>query len=682
MTSADDTRRAGSESLSPPARDVAALAVLDAPLLALASARTAGERLARLAELLRAGLEHVDTRGAAGASSVLLARCELDTSARATLARALTSVFRETSALGLLAEGGLPNDRGLWEETTDRIARKLLPRPRDEHELERALTHFLPQRRGLDVLAQLPADELARLVERLEGAGLDTRPLADAAHEALLLLATRIAALGLTEAMRDRADEGSVRTSAFHVLGAHTTALLAARDADAGVDVALASWHACAADVRRACDGVNAHLESTGVSLDLVYAIDAIGASLRRMEQLITVLTATSREDRARAVASLWHDLVRAKRSDASLRALLGQNVRLLARKVIERAGKTGEHYITTTRGEYFAMLASAAGGGLLTTLTAACKLLITALGGPLFVQGALSGLNYAASFVAIQHLGCTLATKQPSMTAAALADIMRRTGPDATQELVTHVARIVRSQLAAALSNIVFVALGAWIFHAAWTWLRGTPFLTPEQANYVLESLHPWHSLTVFYAALTGVILWLSSLAGGSIENWAVYRRIPAAIAEHRFGARVGAERLRKLARFIELHLSGWGGNVSLGFLLGMTPVIGKFFGLPLDVRHVTLSTGTLALAVLDVGGEGLRDPRVWPAVIGIALIFVLNLGVSFGLALRVALRARDVAAAGQRDFLRALLLRVTTSPLEFVFPPRDARAESARGH
>ena len=405
-------------------------------------------------------------------------------------------------------------------------------------------------------------------------------------------------------------------------------------------------------------------------------------ALLRESEQLIAVLTATSREDRARAVAGLWHDLVQAKRSDASLRALLGQNVRLLARKVIERAGKTGEHYITTTRREYFAMLASAAGGGLLTTLTSAFKLLILALGGPLFVQGLLSGLNYAASFVAIQHLGCTLATKQPSMTAAALAGIMRRTGPDATQELVTHVARIVRSQLAAAVSNIVFVALGAWVFHLLWTTARGAPFLAPDEADHVLESLHPWHSLTVFYAALTGVLLWLSSLAGGSIENWAVYRRIPAAIAEHRLGARVGVEKLRRLARFVELHLSGWGGNVSLGFLLGMTPVLGKFFGLPLDVRHVTLSTGTLALAVLDLGGEGLRDPRVWPAMLGIALIFVLNLGVSFGLALRVALRARDVEAASRRDFARALFLRITTAPLEFVFPPRDVRAESARVH
>lgn len=42
-------------------------------------------------------------------------------------------------------------------------------------------------------------------------------------------------------------------------------------------------------------------------------------------------------------------------------------------------------------------------------------------------------------------------------------------------------------------------------------------------------------HSGTVFYAALTGVLLWLSSLGAGWLENWIVYRRLPEALAKHR---------------------------------------------------------------------------------------------------------------------------------------------------
>ena len=167
-------------------------------------------------------------------------------------------------------------------------------------------------------------------------------------------------------------------------------------------------------------------------------------------------------------------------------------------------------------------------------------------------------------------------------------------------------------------------------------------------------------------------MLLWASSLIGGAIENWAVYRGLPQAIADHPLGDRIGVDRMRRLGRFVERNLSGWGVNVSLGFLLGMTPAFGSFLGLPLEVRHVTLTTGMLALALAALPGGGLHDPRLGMPLLGIAVIFVLNLGVSFGLALAVALRARDVQSADKRAFLRALLVRMLHSPLEFVLPPR----------
>jgi site-specific recombinase len=68
-----------------------------------------------------------------------------------------------------------------------------------------------------------------------------------------------------------------------------------------------------------------------------------------------------------------------------------------LARKIIERAGHTGEHYITSSRGEYFKMLLSAGGGGVLTAGTAALKFLIG--WAHLAVRrGMLAATNYAAA--------------------------------------------------------------------------------------------------------------------------------------------------------------------------------------------------------------------------------------------------------------------------------------------
>src|SRR5207344_2440763 len=97
-------------------------------------------------------------------------------------------------------------------------------------------------------------------------------------------------------------------------------------------------------------------------------------------------------------------------------------------------------------------MWKAAAGGGLITAVTAAIKLIVAHSGLPLFVVGFLSGLNYAMSFVFIQACGFVLATKQPSMTAATFAGIIRRTqeGAKRDNELVSYIARICRSQLAA----------------------------------------------------------------------------------------------------------------------------------------------------------------------------------------------------------------------------------------
>ena len=155
---------------------------------------------------------------------------------------------------------------------------------------------------------------------------------------------------------------------------------------------------------------------------------------------------------------------------------------------------------------------------------------------------------------------------------------------------------------------------------------LDNAPFLPVETAEYAVKSMNPIASGTIFFAILTGVILWLSSLAGGWIENWAVYHQLPRAIAEHRFGAAFKPDTMQKFSEAFARNVAPWGGSIVLGFMLGMTPSVGHFFGLPLDVRHVTLSTGTLALGVTSRGPEVLgKGALIW-AALGIAVTFVMT--------------------------------------------------------
>jgi site-specific recombinase len=327
-------------------------------------------------------------------------------------------------------------------------------------------------------------------------------------------------------------------------------------------------------------------------------------------------------------------------------------------------------------------MLVSAGGGGVLTTGTATLKFLIGWAKFAPFVEGVLAATNYATSFIVMQLCGFTLATKQPSMTAAALASSMsEHAGHKDLQNLVTMIARITRSQLAAAAGNIGLVIPTALVFAELWRRQTGASFLDEDTARYVIHSLHPTRSGTVFYAALTGVLLWCSSVGAGWLENWSTYRRLPEAIAEHRVHRLVGRRVTRFFARAFQHNISGFGGNVTLGVLLGMTPVLGKFFGLPLDVRHVTLSTGALMLAASALGSAELASPEFLGACAGIAVIGALNFGVSFFFALQVALRAREV---GYRDRLRLLLSVAITfvrSPLQFLVPPKAPQATPVHG-
>jgi site-specific recombinase len=320
-------------------------------------------------------------------------------------------------------------------------------------------------------------------------------------------------------------------------------------------------------------------------------------------------------------------------------------------------------------------MVSSAAGGGLLTAFTVALKFGIAGAALPIFFDGLASSLNYAGSFLLMQLFGHTLATKQPAMTAAALASAMssspQRRGIDAVR-LVALIARITRSQLAAIIGNLGMVVPAALALDAVSRLVSGHPFLDAEAAHHVVDSLHPTRSATAIFAALTGCELWLTSLGAGWMENWIVFHRLPEAIAGSRkLRAMLGPARAEKLGKALAQNAAGVGGSLTLGALLGMVPALGRFFGLPLESRHVTLMTGALALAACAMGPTHLGAAFL-AAVAGIAVIALCNFGVSFSLALGVALRGREATREERLSVARALLGELRRRPLSFVLPPR----------
>ncbi len=600
---------------------------------------------------------------------------------REAVGRCIASVLVETSAVQLLCQTGLPAEHGFVSEAMDRLTRKVLPAPPDERDVSELLARIFRTEESAAWLGELPPELLHGWVSLCGGdGGAGFHATKDALADAVALLSAQAAALGTSEAMRSRSPGGALRDSPFLRLPRALDALLAAakRQEVAEVDAARAEcrrlFEACRGIIRSVLE----HLETSGVSVNLVYRLELLTLLLDRLEQFKALMVVQDDDARVGAAARLLSSLILKKRKEKSLGGLVSSNLHLLARKIVERSGETGEHYITQSRGEQLRMLLAACGGGALTAGTTFIKFALGAFSVSLFAAGLLAGVNYAASFVAMQFLGFTLATKQPSATAAALAGALSRSDHD-LNELVDLIARTTRSQLAAVVGNLGAVIPAAIGIDMLVQMATGQPFLTEKSATYVWHSLDPLHTGTAFYAFLTGIVLWMGSVAGGWLENWSTYRRLPDAIAGQRFlRMLVGQRGARWVAGFYAHNISGIGTNVTLGMLLGLLPVFGTFLGLPIDVRHITLSTGSLTFAALSQP-HVLGQPEFYLAVSGLAVIAFFNFTVSFMLALTVAMRARSVERRERFRLLGAVLKRLVTSPLSFVIAPRGVKSAHA---
>ena len=108
---------------------------------------------------------------------------------------------------------------------------------------------------------------------------------------------------------------------------------------------------------------------------------------------------------------------------------------------------------------------------------------------------------------------------------------------------------------------------------------------------------------------------------------------------------------------------------------MLGLVPAFMTFFGIGLDVRHVTLSAGQVAAAAVALGWDVFKESAFWWAVAGVLAIGPVNLGVSFYLAFRLALQAQNISEVNRQLIRAAIKRRIRAAPLSFLIPPRAER-------
>lgn len=641
--------------------------------------------LVRLLEWLRHDHSRPDTVTPVGVLRLrhLLNVLERNPEHREPVAGILRRLVQETEVASLFADLGFSARRELWGDLAERLRLRLLPGTPDSTDLAELFALFFSSADDAEWLRAIDDETLSRLAALIRAEPpdrTDFQPFFDA----ITYLVSAVRATAFMPALRRRMDVALLAERPFErLVGASEDWVQAIETGDDA-----AAWAASTrllhllSDCRTAAASVHVHLEAFGISVDLMFELEQLRLRTLRIEALMsTVMSANS----DRALLGLVADLVEVSVRRRSLKAPLSEHYALLARKIAERSAETGEHYITRTRADYRDMLQRAAGGGAVIAGTTFMKFLVMALGLSAFWAGFWAGMNYAVSFVLIQLMHWTVATKQPAMTAPALAarlgavsDAPPEGQPDvAVEGFVDETVHLIRSQMAGIVGNLALVAPLVLGIQALSQWSLGEPLVGAHEAEHVLHSL-TLLGPTLLFAAFTGVLLFASSLIAGWVENWFVWHRLDSAIAWNpRFVAVLGSARAQRWALWWRENISGLAANTSLGLMLGLVPVLGTFFGLPVEVRHVTLSMGQLMAAAAALGPAVFDDPAFWWCLAAIPLTGALNLLVSFTLAFRVALKARGLRVADRGRIHAALRRRLWREPMSFLIPGPDRAAE-----
>ena len=95
----------------------------------------------------------------------------------------------------------------------------------------------------------------------------------------------------------------------------------------------------------------------------------------------------------------------------------------------------------------------------------------------------------------------------------------------------------------------------------------------------------------------------------------------------------------------------------------------IGFILGLPLDIRHIAFAAANFIPGLMTINGS----PEIGLIIVsflGVLLIGLTNLFVSFSLTIIVALRARQLRFEQWKPLAKLVFTHFTTRPIDFFWP------------
>ncbi len=587
----------------------------------------------------------------------------------------IANVIIDSNITDLLTDSGIVTGATFAQQAKRIINEKFIPPYQEPDDMNTYLLQVFYKKWDWQWIALIPNESLQAIINNINDVlKLKTNDLAIELQNAAKVISYRIASLGLDKEILIRANKKENLITAFTEQNIELIRFLHLDDFDLEKENQLNTIRASLIQCNQNIIQLERNSIETGTSINQTFLLRRLHQNVERLKMIITLLL-KNKAINTNNISYFIKEAIHFLQTKNDFSKFASNNLNLLAFRIVDHTKDTGESYITSTRSEYWKMFAAACGGGFIVSILVMFKFKIGTLHLPLFWEGFLYTLNYAIGFIAIQLSGFTLATKQPAMTASTIANLLKGSDKKDFAQMSVLISKVSRTQFISIVGNVFIVMpfIVGWLF--LFQQITGLSYLSVAAAESQLKSNHPLLSLSLLFAAIAGVFLFISGLVSGYVENRMVYAKIPERMQQHSFLQKILPKKwFLKLIQLLKLRSGAIFGNATLGLLLGMSSFFGKIFGLPIDIRHVTFAAGNIAMGVL---GGGLHNINYLFACLGgIALIGLINVFVSFSLAFYLALKARNLHFSDYPELTRTLWKHFWSNPLEFFLPRRGGRS------
>ena len=604
----------------------------------------------------------------------------------------LHNVFANKQKVILFTDAGLLNSVSFFKELRRRISRQLLPDQPSEENIQYVLNQLFYRPSDVKWVHQIPLDNWKELFDILAVSTFyedsESKTTSKQILLAIMILSQRMGGLALQTDVRRMVPEYAHLNSPFIALDDELNNLARTLSKEDNPylyiqdhELDYKQLNILAGQCEDFVNKADANTSKYGVSFSVNQTLLLIRQQIKRIKRLYNYLFIEKEADKCEKTIAFYLDMVKTNSKKNNIRKLIDDSVYNITYEITNYTGKTGEHYITSTTGEYFKMLKTALWGGVIVGFMCLVKLYMSMQPDQSDFFRALNySFNYAIGFVLIYLTGSTLATKQPAMTASTIAKTLESLSDnDNNKEKQKHYTefsalftRLFRSQFIAFVGNVFGAFPVSMLLAIGMSYLSGYNIAT-KKSLHLLEDLNIWHTPVFLHACIAGVFLFLSGIIAGNVASVNNFNNFYYRLSEHPFlKGFFGKVRMQRVANWMQQKWPSVVSNIWFGVFMGSAWAIGHFFGLPLDIRHITFASGNLAYGLYGMNFIISLENILW-CILGIGIIGLGNFIVSFGLSLWIALRSREVPASELEYLGRCVWRAFKAHPRAFFFPVKE---------